>query len=48
MNEWQKKHPMGTVPGDPLPGAPVLAARGDTVTGVRTIRKAFEAASVDQ
>ena len=37
MSEWQKTHPMGTVLGDPLPGAPVLAARGDTVTGVRTI-----------
>ncbi|MBR4538237.1 MAG: dienelactone hydrolase [Clostridia bacterium] len=37
MNEEQKLHPMGTVLGDPLPGAPVLAARGNTVTGVRTI-----------
>lgn len=30
-------HPMGTLFGDPLPGAPELSARGDTVTGVRTI-----------
>ena len=30
-------HPMGTLIGDPLPGAPELAARGSTVTGVRTI-----------
>lgn len=37
MNDWQKKHPMGTVLGDALPGAPVLAPRGNTVTGVRTI-----------
>ena len=37
MSEWQKTHPMGTVLGDPLPGAPELAARGDTVAGVRTI-----------
>ncbi len=37
MSEWQNLHPMGTVLGDPLPGAPALAARGDTVTGVRTI-----------
>ena len=38
MDEWQKLHPMGTILGDPLPGAPALAARGDTVSGVRTIR----------
>ena len=31
-------YPMGSVIGDPLPGAPELAARGSTVTGVRTIR----------
>ena len=37
MSEWQKQHPMGTVVGDPLPGAPELAARGSTVVGVRTI-----------
>ena len=29
--------PMGTVFGDPLPGAPELARRGDTVTGVSTL-----------
>ena len=28
MSEWQKQHPMGTVVGDPLPGAPELAAFG--------------------
>ena len=38
MDEWLKAHPMGTILGDPLPGAPALAARGDTVVGVRTIR----------
>ena len=32
---WE--HPMGTLFGDPLPGAPEMAHRGDTVTGVRTI-----------
>ena len=37
MSEWQKLHPTGTVLGDPLPGAPALTVRGDTVTGVRTI-----------
>ena len=37
MSDWQKKHPMGTMLGDSLPGAPVLAPRGNTVTGVRTI-----------
>ena len=37
MDEWLKTHPMGTILGDPLPGAPALAARGNTVTGVRTI-----------
>ncbi len=37
MSDWQKLHPMGTMLGDALPGAPVLAARGNTVTGVRTI-----------
>ena len=37
MNDGQKQHPMGTIFGDPLPGAPALAARGSTVTGVRTI-----------
>ncbi len=29
---------MGTLVGDPLPGAPELAARGDTVAGVRTLK----------
>ena len=28
---------MGTLPGDPLPGAPELAARGNTAAGVRTL-----------
>ncbi len=37
MSDWQKKHPMGTTLGDSLPGAPVLAPRGNPVTGVRTI-----------
>ena len=37
MDEWQKTHPMGTILGDPLPGAPALAARGDIDAGVRTI-----------
>ena len=32
-----REHPMGTLFGDPLPGAPEMAHRGDTVTGVRTI-----------
>ena len=30
--------PMGTLIGDPLPGAPALAARGGLPTGVRTIQ----------
>ncbi len=37
MSEWQKNHPLGTMLGDPLPGAPALAARGNTAAGVRTI-----------
>ena len=37
MSDWQKQHPMGAMLGDALPGAPVLAPRGNTVTGVRTI-----------
>ena len=37
MSDWQKLHPMGTMVGDSLPGAPALAPRGNTVTGVRTI-----------
>lgn len=36
MSNWQDTHPMGTVIGDPLPGAPALAARGGYATGVRT------------
>ena len=37
MTAWEKKYPMGTLVGDPIPGAPQLAARGGTVTGVRTV-----------
>lgn len=33
-----KQFPMGTLVGDPLPGAPELAARGHVVTGVRTLQ----------
>ncbi len=38
MTLWEKTHPVGTLYGDPLPGAPELAARGATVAGVRTVR----------
>ena len=41
MNQQQNLRPMGCLIGDPLPGAPELAARGSTVTGVRTIELAF-------
>ena len=37
MDQWQIMHPVGTVLGDPLPGAPELAARGDTAVGVATL-----------
>lgn len=37
MSDWQTQHPMGTVLGDPLPGAPTLAARGPVTAGVRTL-----------
>ena len=36
--EWLQEHPIGTVLGDPMPGAPELAARGETVMGVRTLK----------
>ncbi len=37
MTNWEKLHPMGTLPGDPIPGAPELAARGNCTAGVRTL-----------
>ena len=37
MIPWEKEHPYGTLFGDPLPGAPALAARGGCAAGVRTL-----------
>ena len=37
MSAWIDAHPMGTLVGDPLPGSPELAARGNVVIGVRTV-----------
>ena len=37
MAKLNDTFPMGTLLGDPLPGAPELAARGETTVGVRTI-----------
>ena len=37
MTDWEHEHPIGTLTGDPVPGAPELAARGSCVTGVRTL-----------
>lgn len=37
MTSWENEHPIGTLTGDPVPGAPELAARGSRVTGVRTL-----------
>ena len=37
MSEWEREHPMGTLYGDPIPGAPELAARGERITGIRTL-----------
>ncbi len=37
MTAWEHAHPLGTITGDPIPGAPELAARGGRVTGVRMI-----------
>jgi len=37
MSTWDKTHPLGSLLGDPIPGAPALAARGDTAVGVRTL-----------
>ena len=37
MASWNELYPMGTLFGDPLPGAPLLASRGSVVTGVRTL-----------
>jgi alpha-beta hydrolase superfamily lysophospholipase len=41
MNQPENRNPMGSLIGDPLPGAPELAARGGTATGVRTIEMVF-------
>ena len=41
MSQQQNSFPMGSLVGDPLPGAPELAARGQTAVGVRTIELAF-------
>ena len=41
MNQQQNPFPMGSLIGDPLPGAPELAARGQESVGVRTIELAF-------
>ncbi len=38
MNEKQSRFPMGTLVGDPLPGAPELACRGSVPAGVRTLK----------
>ncbi len=37
MKTWDELHPMGTLMGDPIPGAPELSARGNRVFGVRTV-----------
>ena len=37
MPSWNELHPMGTLFGDPLPGAPALASRGSVTVGVRTL-----------
>lgn len=37
MTLWEKEHPLGTLFGDPIPGAPALAARGGRAAGVRTL-----------
>lgn len=37
MSTWNELHPMGTLFGDPIPGAPALACRGSVVTGVKTM-----------
>ena len=37
MTIRESEHPIGTLTGDPVPGAPELAARGSCVTGVRTL-----------
>ena len=41
MNQPENRNPMGSLIGDPLPGAPELAARGGTAAGVRTIEMVF-------
>ena len=38
MEKKQEIFPLGTLLGDPLPGAPELAARGETRIGVRTLQ----------
>lgn len=37
MSKWNELHPIGTLWGDPLPGAPAFASRGTVITGVRTM-----------
>ena len=37
MPIWNELHPIGSLFGDPLPGAPSLASRGSVTTGVRTL-----------
>ena len=37
MKQWESSNPVGTVPGDALPGAPELARRGNITTGYREL-----------